>query len=95
VAASEFATLVGPNSAGKTTLLRILATLTKPTSGTARIAAPAFSPTTPALRRSGRRANLNLYAQMYDLDNGPAHITNLLEQAGLTARRRDLVRTFE
>jgi ABC-type multidrug transport system ATPase subunit len=34
----EFVTLVGPNGAGKTTLLRTLATLSRPSSGTVRIA---------------------------------------------------------
>ncbi|MEA3341101.1 MAG: ABC transporter ATP-binding protein, partial [Chloroflexota bacterium] len=38
--------------------------------------------------------NLNFYAQMYDLDDASVRITNLLEQVGLTTRRRDLVRTF-
>lgn len=31
---------------------------------------------------------------MYDLGDASARITDLLEQVGLTARRRDLVRTF-
>ena len=38
VGAGECVGLIGPNGAGKTTTLRILATLTKPDSGTARVA---------------------------------------------------------
>ena len=38
VAAGEFFGFLGPNGAGKTTTIRILATLTRPTAGTARVA---------------------------------------------------------
>ena len=38
VGRGQFFTVLGPNAAGKTTLLRVLAGLLKPTSGTARVA---------------------------------------------------------
>jgi heme exporter protein A len=108
VKAGEFVTLVGPNGAGKTTLLRILATLTRPTSGTVRIAGLNLARAGEQVRRrigflSHRtllyddltaEQNLHFYARMYDLDDGSARITDLLEQVGLAARRNDLVRTF-
>ena len=108
VDAGEFVTLVGPNGAGKTTLLRILATLTKPTKGSVRIAGldPVkngeqarrligfLSHHTLLYNDLTAEQNLNFYAQMYDLDNASARIADLLEQVRLTARRRDLVRTF-
>jgi heme exporter protein A len=108
IEAGEFVTLVGPNGAGKTTLLRILATLTRPTEGSVLINGLDPIKAGEAARRTigflshrtllyddlTAEQNLRFYAQMYDLDDGSARITDLLEQVGLTARRHDLVRTF-
>jgi len=108
VEAEEFVALVGPNGAGQTTLLRVLATLVRPTSGTVRIAGldPARAGEEVRLRigfLSHRtllyddltaEQNPRFYARMYDLLDGPVRIAGLLERVGLTARRHDLVRTF-
>ncbi|HEY75063.1 MAG TPA: heme ABC exporter ATP-binding protein CcmA [Thermoflexia bacterium] len=108
VAQGEFVTLVGPNGAGKTTFLRILAMLTRPTSGTVRVAGldPARAGE-EARRRIGflshrtllyedltAEQNLRFYARMYGLKDGAARIDDLLERVGLAHRRHDLVRTF-
>jgi heme exporter protein A len=108
VNAGEFVTLMGPNGAGKTTFLRILATLTRPTSGTLRIAGLDPAQAGDEVRRcigflSHRTLlyddltagqNLDFYARMYDLDDGQARIDDLLGQVGLAARRHDMVRTL-
>jgi len=108
VAAGECVTVVGPNGAGKTTLLRILATLARPTSGMVRIAGlDAVRAEAEVRRKVGflshqtllyddltAEQNLNFYARLYDLDDGPARMAALLERVGLAAWRHDLVRTF-
>jgi heme exporter protein A len=108
IGAGEFVTLMGPNGAGKTTFLRILATLARPTSGTVRVAG--LDPARDGTRVRQRigflshrtllyedltaEQNLRFYARMYDLDDGPACVQDLLQRVGLATRRHDLVRTF-
>jgi heme exporter protein A len=108
VTSGECVALLGPNGAGKTTLLRILATLSKPTLGQVRIAGyPLPGGAADARRRLGvvshhtllysdltAEENLRFYARVYALEQPDGRIAQVLEQVGLAARRRDLVRTF-
>jgi len=100
--------LVGPNGAGKTTLLRIISTLMRPSYGQALVAGCALpGQASEARRRLGvishhpllygdltAEENLRFYARLYGLEYFENHLTAMLQQVGLQARRRDLVRTF-
>ena len=108
VGAGEFVALLGPNGAGKTTFLRILASLSRPGMGEVRIAGYALPQQAAAVRqRLGvvshqpllygdltAEENLRFYGRMYNVPNINPRITEVLELVGLTARRRDLVRTY-
>ncbi|MDM8527247.1 heme ABC exporter ATP-binding protein CcmA [Anaerolineales bacterium HSG24] len=104
----DFITLVGPNGVGKTTLLHLIATLSKPTAGTILINGYNLADSASQLRRfigvvSHKTLlyddltaiqNLSFYAQMYDVTNSLARIEMLLKQVGLWGRQHDLVRTY-
>jgi heme exporter protein A len=104
----EFVALLGPNGAGKTTFLRILSSLSRPSLGEVRVANYRLPNDAAAVRaRLGvvshlpllygdltAEENLQFYARMYNVENYPARITEVLEMVGLENRRRDLVRTF-
>jgi heme ABC exporter ATP-binding subunit CcmA len=108
LAEGEFLTLFGPNGAGKTTLIRIVASLMRPSAGTVRVRGQDLSKAATSVRRDiglishnpllygdlTPDENLRFFARMYDLPDGRARIDAALEQVGLTARRRDPVRTF-
>ena len=108
IAPGECVALLGPNGAGKTTLIRILATLSRPTLGRVEVAGyPLPAGAAEVRRRLGVVAhhtllytdltaeeNLSFYAQLYGLTHARPRIAQVLAQVGLTARRRDLVRTF-
>ena len=102
--------LLGPNGAGKTTTVRMMTTLTRPTSGTARVAGHDILDDPAAVRRSmgltGQaatvdelltgRENLRLIGQLYGLDAG--YITRasaeLLERFSLAEAGDRIAKTY-
>ncbi len=104
----EFVALLGPNGAGKTTFLRILASLSRPSLGQVKVAGYPLPVQAAAVRRRlgvvshlpllygdlTADENLQFYGRMYNLPNLAARIDEVLGMVGLSARRRDLVRTF-
>jgi heme exporter protein A len=104
----EFVALLGPNGAGKTTFLRVLASLARPSLGDVRIAGYRLPGQASAVRaRLGvlshqpllyadlsAEGNLNFYGRMYGVPDLPGRVDDVLDLVGLTARRRDLVRTY-
>lgn len=110
VAAGEFLALFGPNGAGKTTFLRIVSSLTRPTTGMVRIAGWELPRQADQARGLlgvvshqpllygdlSAEENLRFYAKMYALDpaSGEERIAAVLHEVGLKKRAADLVRTF-
>jgi heme exporter protein A len=104
----EFVALLGSNGAGKTTFLRILASLSSSTLGEVRVAGYPLPAQAAAVRaRLGvvthqpllygdltAEENLRFYGRMYDVPDLGSRMDDVLEMVGLAPRRRDLVRTF-
>jgi heme exporter protein A len=108
VDAGEFVAILGPNGAGKTTFLRILSSLVRPTLGDVFLAGFRLPGQASEVRsRLGVvshmpllygdlsvEENLQFYARLYDLSGSTVRIQEIIQQVGLTVRRKDLVRTF-
>jgi heme exporter protein A len=104
----EFVALLGPNGAGKTTFLRVLASLSRPAMGEVRIVNYHLPQQAAAVRRIlgvvshlpllygdlTAEENLRFYGRIYGIPRLEQRVQEVLELVGLTARRRDLVRTF-
>ena len=103
-----FLSIFGANGAGKTTLLRVLATLVRPSSGTALVGGIDIKENPEEARGMvgmishapmvypdlSALENLVLYAQLYGVANPEQRAVELLEAVGLSHRRLDAVRTF-
>jgi heme exporter protein A len=107
-AAGEFVALAGPNGAGKTTFLRILSTLSRPTTGQIRIAGYHL----PRQAASSRAClgyishqpllygeltaeeNLRFYGRLYGVTGLPKRIAEVLELVGLSRRASEPVQRF-
>ena len=104
----EFVALLGPDGAGKTTFLRILSTLSRPTIGKVRVAGNLLPGQATAVRKRlgvvshlpllygnlSAEENLRFYGMLYSVSDLKNRITEVLELVGLINRRKDLVRTF-
>src|ERR1700736_6558665 len=106
----EFFGFLGPNGAGKTTTINILATLLKPTSGSARLAGFDILTQPNQVRQSigmvfqdaslderlTADENLYFHAMLYHVPRRvrAERIDQVLEIVGLADRRGSLVRTF-
>jgi heme exporter protein A len=106
----EFVALLGPNGSGKTTFLRILASLSKPSLGDVKVAGYRLPNEAAQVRAKlgvvshmpllypdlTAQENLQFYARIYGVTPSgyASRITEVLEMVGLENRRKDLVRTF-
>lgn len=103
-----FLSIFGPNGAGKTTLLRVLSTLARVTSGTARLMGVDLKEEPDKARDHiglishnsmlypdlTAEQNLMLYARLYGVEHPEKRVMELLEAVELKHRRLDAVRTF-
>jgi len=104
----EFLTIFGPNAAGKTTLLKILATVSKPSSGEVRILGLSLKEASIEIRRRigvvthdtllyddlTVHENLKFYGKMYDVPQLGERIDQLAGEMGLEPYFRQRVRSL-
>jgi len=110
VAEREIFGFLGPNGAGKTTTINMLATLLKPTRGSATLAGYDISSQANGVRQSigtvfqdpslddrlTAEENLRFHAMLYNVPRSirAQRMNEVLAIVGLSDRRRSLVRTF-
>lgn len=107
VGAGEFLSLFGRNGAGKTTFLRILAGLSRPSSGTLTIRPSGAAGTRPARGSIGYLShntslyldltaleNLRFYARLMSLSAEDAVLERRIGEVGLAGREREPVRNY-
>ncbi|MGQ0794309.1 MAG: ABC transporter ATP-binding protein [Deltaproteobacteria bacterium] len=104
----EFLSLFGPNGSGKTTFIKILSALAKPTSGKltlmgrdiqrdadfARAAVGVISHDPYLYANLSALENILFFASLYGVSLAEDSAARLIAQVGLQARMHDLVRTF-
>ena len=100
--------LLGPNGAGKTTLMNVICGLTKPDRGDILLGGVSLRRAGHEIRRYiglvthspllydnlSAEENLHFFAKMYDLEDPPTRVENVLRAVDLWPRRRDTVRTY-
>lgn len=107
VGEGEFIALFGRNGAGKTTFLRILAGLSRPSSGAVRVHVPGrqayksarglvgyLSHNTALYADLTALENLRFFARLLDLPSTEAGLSNQIRRVGLSGRERDPVRNY-
>ncbi len=104
VGAGEFVALFGRNGAGKTTFLRILAGLSRPSSGSFRIQPDGSGPARSAIGYLSHNTslyldltaleNLRFYAQLMGVPADTGTLERKIGQVGLAGRERDPVRNY-
>jgi heme exporter protein A len=104
----EFVALFGRNGAGKTTFLKIAATLMRPTHGSLRIEGVDvrhepeqarrrigfLSHSTFVYRDLTALENLKFFCRLYGVDDSEKRLLDLLDRVGLRKRAHDTVRSF-
>jgi len=104
----EFMTIFGANGAGKTTFLKIAASLLQPTDGTVLIRGKKLDRSDSQSRSDlgyiahetflypnlTARENLRFYASLYSVENHSPRIDEMLDAVGLLHRADDVVRSF-
>ena len=104
----EFVTLFGRNGAGKTTFLKVAATLVRPTAGKLRIEGVDIDDNSEEARRHigflshntyiyrdlNPLENLRFFSRLYGVDGSDERLKSLLNRVGLRRRMNDPVRAF-